>query len=229
MAYRDDLLALGARRDALAGELEQKTTELNAAASLYAEASAYARLPVLDNIRIAAPCSAEWDAMSGDERTRHCGSCKQSVYNLSDLTRAEAEALVREKNGHLCVRYYQRKDGTILLADCSVGVGKRRRKTRVIAAGAAALLATAGGGSLAQRSQALRNPSPALTAHAEVTMGAVGIAAPPPPAPLAPPVLADEYTDRVAKMGTAAFVNPPPRHPPPHVRPHHVPPPKRTP
>ena len=229
MAYRDDLLAMGARRDALAGELEQKTTELNEAASLFAEASAYVRLPVLDNIRIAAPCSADWAAMSGDERTRHCGSCKQSVYNLSDLTRAEAEALVREKNGHLCVRYYQRKDGTILLADCSVGVGKRRRKTRVIAAGAAALLATAGGGFLAQRSQAPQHVAPA---QYEVMMGAVSMEPPPAPAP-APPVPAivpDFDPDQmVAKMGTAAFVNPPALHPHPHARPHHAAPPKRTP
>ncbi len=163
MAYRDDLLALGARRDALASELEQKTVELNEAASLYSEASAYAKLPVLDNLRVAAPCSAEWAAMSGDDRTRHCGSCQQSVYNLSELTRAEAEALVLEKNGHLCVRYYQRKDGTIILADCTIGTA-RKRKRILIAAGAVSILAIGG---IAKYQD--------VKAH-EVALGSVGFA-----------------------------------------------------
>ena len=78
--------------------------------------------------------------MSGDERVRACGDCKKNVYNLSEMTRDEAEALIVAKEGRLCVRYYQRKDGTILLADCTIGVSKRRKR-RIIAAGAAALLA----------------------------------------------------------------------------------------
>jgi hypothetical protein len=63
------------------------------------------RLPVLDNIRIASPCAADWNAMTGDERVRHCGACKKDVFNLSALTRDEAELLIREKHGDLCGRY----------------------------------------------------------------------------------------------------------------------------
>ena len=33
----------------------------------------------LDNIRIASPCSANWDEMFGDERKRFCGDCKLNV------------------------------------------------------------------------------------------------------------------------------------------------------
>ena len=145
MSYRDDVTALAARHDALATEVAHKTRELEDATRLLEEAQARARLPVLDNIRIAAPCDADWSKMTGDDRARHCGDCKKTVFNLSDMTRAEAEALVIEKLGKLCVRYFQRSDGTILTKDCPVGVA-RRRKRRLIAAGAVAMLA--GGGVL---------------------------------------------------------------------------------
>ena len=56
------------------------------------------------------------------------------------MTRDEAERLIVAKEGRLCVRYFQRTDGTILLKDCTVGVSKKRRR-RLVAAGAAALLA----------------------------------------------------------------------------------------
>lgn len=141
-AYRNDVDALSARHDSLAAELAQKTQEVNEAARLLEEARTKAALPVLDNIRVATPCRADWSQMTGDERTRHCGSCDKNVYNLSNLTRDEAEALIIEKEGKLCVRYYRRHDGTILLKDCSIGIGARRKR-RVIAAGAMALLGTA--------------------------------------------------------------------------------------
>jgi hypothetical protein len=99
------------------------------------------RLPIaLENIRIASPCAADWDDMRGDERVRFCGRCEKNVYNLSSMTRADAEALVNEKEGRLCVRFYQRSDGTMLTADCPVGVQRMRLKARIWASlsGAAA-------------------------------------------------------------------------------------------
>lgn len=138
-AYRNDVDALSARHDSLAAELAQKTKEVNDAARLLEEARTKAKLPVLENIRVATPCRADWNQMTGDDRTRHCGDCKKSVYNLSNMTRDEAEALLLEKEGKLCARYYQRHDGTILLKDCSIGIGARRKR-RIIAIGAMALL-----------------------------------------------------------------------------------------
>jgi hypothetical protein len=142
-AYRDPVEALAARQVALTSELADKTRELESATQLLEEARAKARLPILDNIRVAAPCPADWAQMTGDDRVRACGSCQKNVYNLSELTRDEAEALIREKNGDLCGRYFQRKDGTIILKDCEIGVS-RNRKRRVIAAAGAALLGSAG-------------------------------------------------------------------------------------
>ena len=142
MPFRDDLTALSARHDALAAEVASKTRELEESRRMLDQAHARARLPVLDNIRIATPCTADWSQMTGDDRTRYCGECSKNVYNLSGMTREEAEALILEKEGQLCVRYYRRADGTILFADCAIGV-RRRRRRRVIA-GAAALLAATG-------------------------------------------------------------------------------------
>jgi hypothetical protein len=137
MAYRDDVNALAARHEALAAEVAQKTRELEESRRLLEQARERARLPVLDQIQVASPCTADWNQMTGDERTRHCGACQKNVYNLSGMTRAEAEALLIERNGDLCVRYYQRHDGTILLADCAVGVQRKRDRRRTVARAAA--------------------------------------------------------------------------------------------
>jgi hypothetical protein len=102
------------------------------------------RLPVLlDNIRIATPCNADWDEMTGDDRVRFCGKCEKNVYDLSSLSRIEAEKLVGEREGRMCVRFYQRPDGTMLTADCPVAVEKKRLRARIWAriSGAAASLA----------------------------------------------------------------------------------------
>jgi hypothetical protein len=90
------------------------------------------RLPLLlDDLRIATPCQADWNEMTGDDRVRFCGRCEKNVYNLSAMTRDQAESLVREKEGRLCVRLYRRQDGTVLTADCPVGVERRRLRQRM--------------------------------------------------------------------------------------------------
>jgi hypothetical protein len=83
----------------------------------------------LDMIEVATPCHASWDAMMGDDRSRFCGECQRHVYNLSGMTRAEAETLIREKEGKLCVRFYRRADRKLMTADCPVGLAALRRKT----------------------------------------------------------------------------------------------------
>ncbi len=80
----------------------------------------------LDAIEIPVPCQASWDAMKGDDRMRFCGSCRLHVYNLSDMTRKEAEALVQGTNGRLCVRLYRRPDGKVLTRSCRAALLIRR-------------------------------------------------------------------------------------------------------
>jgi hypothetical protein len=79
------------------------------------------RLPVLE-LEIATPCTARWEDMSGDDRVRHCGSCRRNVYDLASLTRDEAEALFEQHDGTACVRYFRRYDGTVILRDCTDGM-----------------------------------------------------------------------------------------------------------
>ncbi|MGC2236639.1 MAG: hypothetical protein WA584_10790 [Pyrinomonadaceae bacterium] len=75
----------------------------------------------LDNIRIASPCKADWNEMMGNERRKFCAECKLNVYNLSGMTRAEAENLLINSEGRVCVRFYRRTDGSIITRDCPVG------------------------------------------------------------------------------------------------------------
>lgn len=97
-------------------------------------------------IELATPCSADWSAMSGDERRRSCAQCRKHVYDLSGLTRDEIRALLSRPEGSPCVRFYQRADGTVLTADCPVGLRERaaRLAWRARAAWAAAVVAILG-------------------------------------------------------------------------------------
>lgn len=102
----------------------------------------------LNHVRVASPCQADWDQMIGSEQVRFCGQCNLNVYNLSGLTRDQAESLIVRNEARLCVRFYRRKDGSILTSDCPVGLrAVRQRTTRVakaVAAYALAFLASLG-------------------------------------------------------------------------------------
>jgi hypothetical protein len=91
----------------------------------------------LDVIDIASPCHVPWESMPGTERVRFCSQCRQSVYNLLDLDRAEAETLVRAHEGRLCVRFYRRPDGRMITRDCGAVRWARafRRRVAVVLGG----------------------------------------------------------------------------------------------
>lgn len=146
-------------------------------------------LPLLSRVRVASPCPASWARMTGDARVRFCAACKLSVYNLSELTADEAEQLIASHEGRLCVRYYQRRDGTVLTRDCPVGVWRARRAlVRVGAAAAGLALALLGGvaaiaratgyGSTVARLSPVRDLLNAL-APRQVLMGVICPAPPP--------------------------------------------------
>jgi hypothetical protein len=99
-------------------------------------------LPQLEKVGIASPCSESWKDMVGDDRVRFCGKCEKNVFNLSAMTREEADALLEQREGKICVRFYRRADGKLLTSDCPVGV-QRKRATGVaaVAAGLVAALA----------------------------------------------------------------------------------------
>lgn len=98
----------------------------------------------LANLQIATPCDAAWADMSGDDRRRLCAQCDKHVYNVAKLSSAEVLALFEAQGPLPCLRLWRRADGTVLTADCPVGLRKvGSRRTRFAAALVLALLASA--------------------------------------------------------------------------------------
>ena len=87
----------------------------------------------LDRVQVAAPCQADWNQMIGSERVRFCAQCNLNVFNLSDMSRLEAESLIARTEGRLCVRFYRRSDGSIITQDCPVGLRAIQRRVSYLA------------------------------------------------------------------------------------------------
>ena len=96
----------------------------------------------LARVRVASPCKADWDEMIGTDRVRFCGQCSLNVYNLSAMTRDEAESIIAANEGRLCVRFYRRRDGSIITQDCPVGLRAVRARVSYLAKAVAAAVVT---------------------------------------------------------------------------------------
>jgi hypothetical protein len=93
----------------------------------------------LETLRVASPCHASWEDMTGTGRVRFCHLCEKKVYNLSTMTREEGERLLAKSEGKMCVLMYRRQDGTVITQDCPVGLRRRRWAAVWVAAIVAAL------------------------------------------------------------------------------------------
>lgn len=82
-----------------------------------------------DDLEVASPCQESWEDMVGDDQVRFCAGCEQNVYRLTEMTRTQAEALVKRAQGgeEVCIRFARREDGTVLTRDCPDT--KRRQRT----------------------------------------------------------------------------------------------------
>lgn len=160
----------------------------------------------LDLIQIASPCHVSWEAMTGDERTRFCASCKLHVYNVSEMSREEAEAFIASREGRACLRLFRRPDGTVLTRDCPVGLrGLRQRFARSVAAIAGLFVALLGGSlfgnALSRLAQGtIKAPAnafaewidpPRFQTMGQMIMGEICIPPNPPPAVPQPPTPQD--------------------------------------
>ena len=115
----------------------------------------------LDHVTVAAPCDAGWENMVGNERVRFCARCSMNVYNLSGMTKGEAERLVVQAEGRLCIRFYRRADGTILTKNCPVGLRALRRRAARVATATASTALSFFAGLLAAAGLRERPPAPA--------------------------------------------------------------------
>jgi hypothetical protein len=96
-----------------------------------------------------------WNYMVGDDRMRFCNQCNLNVYNISAMTKSEAESFIANAEGRICARFYRRADGTVLTHDCPVGMRAVRKKvSRAAATAFSALISLFGGSAIfAQQSK----------------------------------------------------------------------------
>lgn len=87
----------------------------------------------LPNLRLGFKCKERWEDMVGSDRVRACGGCDRPVFNLSAMTRAEAEAVLATRGLTPCVRFYRRPDGTVMTTDCPTGTRPVRKRLAVVA------------------------------------------------------------------------------------------------
>lgn len=106
--------------------------------------------PILENLVNTFECNLDWNDMPGSNRVRDCGQCKCKVFNMSQMSRREANAFLVENGTSQCMILEQRQDGSIVTDECPVPLrnirnilGKLRHAVAVILtltfSGAAAL------------------------------------------------------------------------------------------
>lgn len=204
--YRNETEALNERKATLERELAQLKAQTSELAGLKAREAELERemraiaeklgaatkrrlLPLLDQVKVASPCNASWDEMVGDERVRFCLSCEKNVYNISAMPRAEAEQFLEARaGGELCIRYYQRADGTILTSDCPVGVKRKRRKQLALAVAGAGAMAVAVASSFRQTCETRMGEMKALPTQPTPVLGSAA------PIEATPPYVAPDAT-----------------------------------
>jgi hypothetical protein len=93
-------------------------------------------LPVLGDgeMRCASPCDSRGDAhLIGSGRERYCWRCGRDVYDIASLSPPDARAVLGLDETAPPPKLYVRGDGSVMTADCPVGV-RRRRVRRWLAA-----------------------------------------------------------------------------------------------
>ena len=112
--------------------------------------------------------------MDGNDRVRFCGHCQMNVYNLSALSRVEAETLIASSEGRICARLFRRADGTVITRDCPVGLRALRRR---ISQRAAFVFATLAGMSVAVFGQERATQKTACTPQMKISSTQVSASA----------------------------------------------------
>jgi hypothetical protein len=148
VAYRDadelvQRMALEARMSTIAPDDPERSAIADRLAEIDHSRREKARihLPLIARARIATPCGERFETMLGDGAVRTCARCDREVVDVARMTLGEAEAMLASRAGRM--RVYQRADGTMLFADCEVGVNGVRRRQLAVAASAITLASAA--------------------------------------------------------------------------------------
>src|SRR6267143_2477894 len=67
-------------------------------------------------IQIGTACPLQWDRLSGVGSRRFCGACEHSVHNLSAMSSRQREQFALHTDGHDCIAYELRDDGSMVTA-----------------------------------------------------------------------------------------------------------------
>jgi len=72
------------------------------------------------DIEIPSPCARAWDEMDAERgangAARFCNQCQEDVYDISSMTRREAQAFMEKHRWQVCVNYEVDEEGKIIYA-----------------------------------------------------------------------------------------------------------------
>jgi hypothetical protein len=120
----------------------------------------------LDQIQILKPCASDWEEMTGNDRMRYCEECKKHVYNLSKMSRREAEALIATRRGNLCARIVRQPDGTILTQEITPSIHQGIFRASPVASAVVTAVLTISSSGFAQTPVLMGKPIPTVTKEA---------------------------------------------------------------
>jgi len=79
----------------------------------------------LEQLVIREPCPMDWETMPQSGAGRFCSHCSKQVHDLTLMPRDDAERLVCESAGRLCIRMQYAADGTVVTLDYQQNPARR--------------------------------------------------------------------------------------------------------
>ena len=94
----------------------------------------------LDQLKVAKPCSAGWAQMTGNDQKRFCSECSKHVFDFSQMTRQQIEAVTAVHQGNLCARITRHEDGSMVMQEPPLPVYPGRRSNSPMLSAAVATM-----------------------------------------------------------------------------------------
>ncbi|MBX7220902.1 MAG: carboxypeptidase-like regulatory domain-containing protein [Blastocatellia bacterium] len=114
--------------------------------------------PNIRALRVIAPCTENWETMTGDTRQRFCAECGKQVHNLSALTPSEARSVLVQNPVGVCTRFERDEAGEILFQPEASSQRLFTRRALSVAAGVMGTALSLSSPTLAQQPQTETRP-----------------------------------------------------------------------